>query len=591
MDVIEDPGVRHVHSVRIKEDAVKLIRRRHAEYGAVSTLCHWILDTMEGGERYKRARYDSPWADGPIGNLIRHRREWPISRQGDPVDDPDLVAFGGLVNPNDPAARVLDMYNRAATANYEVRLARTPTPTKLRQVIDKHLSQIFKQSCRRRILGLAEDTTAVPGTAVVAPLADWWADVDGRQTSMDEWMRETVGPILVALGMIDVYCDHPTIGDDTAIIASEADVVAADLKKCHAQYILPQNILWYRLDYTHKYYVECLVLEQHAAFDERQQEYYVEKVRHWTREGWTLYEMDGEIAGEGVNNFRRVPIVRCFDRRHMRVEHAGDPRFFGVVEKSREYYNEESELIYAMDLQCFALLQSPPLTTDDAGEEIPTGPGMTLFKQSDEKGNVIGYEFLTPPTSPFMFMMDRLRWLEDQMDADAGLVRPATAVGDGKSPQPASGISKAFDQEEGSNILAGISMTFQAAEYSIAELATTVLNDDPPTVDDLNAIEIIYPTQFNLLTYQQVATMVESYVFARDNFGFIVPLEEYIIRWMGEYVVRSVDPERRQTINDAIAAYLSERSKRIEAGTAAAVAPVIPPGANGQAVVPADTGA
>jgi hypothetical protein len=571
----------HSYTIYDQSRARDFVGQRHEEHEYIKSLCDWILDTWEGGERYKRAYYLTP--TGYTTNLIRHKREWPL----DPATadasaswvamDPDLLLETVVLDVSaDPSRKMIQSYNKAANLSYETRLRRTPTPTKLRQIIARHLAQINKQSVRRHIKGTGKDETPDAATATMKVLDAWWNDVDGRQTSIDEWMRETVGPLLVALGMLDVMVDHPVVRDDYPVILDPDDTAAIDdaEKGCHASFILPQNILWHKLDYTKRYYIEVNVLEYHTIEDptsrltER-----IARVRHWTREGWTLYETDGRIVDQGTHPYRRVPIVRLFDQRHVRVEHVGDPRFFGIVEKSREYYNEESELIYAMTLQCFAILQAPPANSNDAGDAIPTGPGMVYFMEPFNDV-LYGYQYISPSTSPLEFMVERLHRLADQMDAEGGLSSPLTATSD-HGTRAASGISKSFDQEEASNILAGISMSLQASEYAVAELAATVLNDRPPTRDELQAVQVIYPTQFNLLTYQQMAVMIESYVYARDNAGKIADPEEYIINWLTDYMIRGIDQESRDVMTDQIKAYVEDS---IERKRQAASAPPVPPG-------------
>jgi hypothetical protein len=360
MSTVTDTTNLHPASIRDKQEASRFLKRRHAEYRHIYNLCNWILDTWEGGDRYKRAQYDVDAAigSGVIGNLIRHRREWPIDdpalTYGTTPDDYFALLFAQADVTADPNRRMIQSYNRAADTNYEIRVTRTPTPTKLKQVINKHVAEIHKQAIRRHVKGTGNDDTPTPQSGVMAVVSDWWVDVDGRQTSMDEWMRETVGPLLCALGMLDILCDHPVVDDDYPTLPGPGDAPADDVSnRCHAQYILPQDVLWYRLDYTRRYYIEVLIREWSEAYTVDGTGYWAETFRHWTREGWTLYETDGEIISEGTYPYRRVPIVRCFDGHHPRIEHAGDPRFFGIVEKSREYYNEESELIYAMDAAMF----------------------------------------------------------------------------------------------------------------------------------------------------------------------------------------------------------------------------------------------
>ncbi len=87
----------------------------------------------------------------------------------------------------------------------------------------------------------------------------WWRDVDGRGTPIDDWMRETVAPLLLVLGCLDVCLDHPKAPPGEKI-ATRADELRLGLDRCVASYILPQNMVWWRLDSAGRY-LECLVRE------------------------------------------------------------------------------------------------------------------------------------------------------------------------------------------------------------------------------------------------------------------------------------------------------------------------------------------
>jgi hypothetical protein len=585
------PDNEHIYTIRDRGKAARFVKRRHADFAAIEMVCSWILDTLEGGEQYKRATYRAAWQYGTVQNMIRHRREWPIADDGTP--DAYAAEFWGTGAALNPAARQLAEYNRAAEQNFQIRLQRTPTPTKLRQIIDKHLSHIYKNPPRRETKGASR----------MAVVEAWWEDVDGRGTDINKWMRESVAPLLIALGMLDIYCDHPAYqpgdlipdptgdaadvaADPAPLIVSEADVIANNLHRCHAQFILPQNVLWYRLDYTGRHYIEVLIREYAVKPGAKgEPDKLVAVFRYWTKYGWTLYDGDGRVLGEGVHSFGRVPIERVFDRRHPRLEHAGDARFFGVVEKSREYFNEESELIYAMDLQCFAFLEAPPIEFNEAGDAIPIGPGMVLYRvpPPGQQGPSEGYGYVAPPTAPLEFLMQRLESLDAAMDAEAGLSRPASARAVGGKTYPASGIAKAFDQEEGNQIMAGVAMSLQECEEVAAGLAAGVVLDQVPTDAELAALKIVYTTEFNLLRYDEMSIMSEAYIAFRDQAGKVPPVEKRVLRWMADYMIRGIDDTERQAIGKAIDDYVD---RVYNAPSVDAVAAPVPVASNGKPAVP-----
>ena len=72
-------------------------------------------------------------------------------------------------------------------------------------------------------------------------------------------MRETVAPLLLVLGCLDICLDHPKAPPGEKI-KTRADELRLGLDKCVASYILPQNMVWWRCDNAGRY-VECLVRE------------------------------------------------------------------------------------------------------------------------------------------------------------------------------------------------------------------------------------------------------------------------------------------------------------------------------------------
>ena len=85
----------------------------------------------------------------------------------------------------------------AATAmddDYELRRARTPVPEFVAEAVEIHLAKVYDQEVVRD--GPAD-------------LIAWWKDVDGCGTPIDDYMRETIAPLLLVLGCIDVCLDHP----------------------------------------------------------------------------------------------------------------------------------------------------------------------------------------------------------------------------------------------------------------------------------------------------------------------------------------------------------------------------------------------
>ncbi len=448
-----------------------LIRRRHPEWAEHHLRWRWLLDSLEGGERYRQAVYGYDPRGMPVRNLIRHKREYPDPREFVPP------AGGGF--PGTDAA------GQSTDDDFELRRARTPVPTFVPEVIDTHLSRIYSREVRR-----------------VGPdrLRAWWSDVDGVGTSIDQWMAETVAPLLLALGQLDLVFDHP-VAPEGADVSTLADVQSLGLDRCVASVILPENMLWWRLDPTGQRYDECLILEP------TENEVGVEpRYRHWTAEGSTLYDADGTVLESMPHGYGRVPIVRVFDRRKPRCRNIGQSRYEGIAERQREYYNRDSELILSDTTQAHPLLQGPEDFIDADGS-IPIGPNWLLPKKKNVSGTSTSYEGFDVVQFP-KDGADSIRKnkadLREDVDRDAALVKPTG------STVSQSGVSKMLDHADGNNRLAKIAKILARAEERIAELALLVLGHGPDPHHD-EPIEIDYPTEFDLFTAADLAAAASSF--------------------------------------------------------------------------------
>ncbi len=462
-------------------ESLDLIRRRHPEWREHQLRWRWLLDSLEGGERYRQAVYGHDPRGLPVRNLVRHKREYPDPRElGGPLDDPMLCGPGRSALGLDPTATATD-------DDYELRRARTPVPTFVAEAIDTHLSRLYAREVRRE----GPDR-----------LMAWWADVDGCGTSIDQWMAEAVAPLLLALGQLDLCFDHPSAPDDEAI-ETRADAERLGLDRCLASYILPENMLWWRLDPAGHRYEECLVRELHEADDRPEVRY-----RHWTAAGSTLYDDDGEAIAATPHPFGRVPIARVFDRRKPRCKNIGQPRYEGVAERQREYYNRDSELILSDTTQAHPLLQGPEDFVQADGT-IPIGPSWLLPKKKNTQGGSAtyeGFEVVDFPKDGADSIRKNKADLRDDVDRDSALVRPT-----GRDGVAQSGVSKALDHSDGNNRLAKLAKVLGRAEELVAELALTVLDDEPPTPAELVGVRVAYPTEFDLFTAGDMARATANF--------------------------------------------------------------------------------
>jgi hypothetical protein len=459
-------------------ESLDLIQRRHPEWREHQLRWRWLLDSLEGGERYRQAVYGYDVRGLPIRNLIRHKREYPDPREvAGNFCDPLLAGPFPYTVGSDPAATATD-------DDYELRRARTPVPTFVAEAIDTHLSRIYAREVKR-----------------VGPdrLMKWWSDVDGCGTTIDQWMAETVAPLLLTLGQIDLVFDHLEAPEGEEV-RTRADVERLGLDRCLASYILPENMLWWRLDATGQRYDECLVREYHESAEGAKERY-----RVWTEAESTLYDVEGNVLAVTPHAFGRVPIVRVFDRRKPRCKNIGQPRYEGVAERQREYYNRDSELILSDTTQAHPLLQGPEDFVQADGT-IPIGPSWLLPKKKNTQGGATtyeGFDIVEFPKDGAESIRKNKADLRDDIDRDSALIRPT-----GREGLAQSGLSKAFDHADGNNRLAKIAKILGRAEELIASTALMVLDDGSTEAE---SILIHYPTEFDLFTAGDMASATSSF--------------------------------------------------------------------------------
>ncbi len=500
-------------------DGKTVVQRRHVDFLEHQIRWRWLLDSYEGGDRYRNAVYGPDRKGLPCRNLFRHRREYPDPQQFPVVyggfagglaavsGEGQSIGFGPY-----PGMLGADPASTAQDDDYELRRARTPVPEFVAEAVEIHLSKVYDQ----------EVTRAGP-----ADLAEWWKDVDGRGTPIDDWMRETVAPLLLVLGCIDICLDHP-MAPPGERIETRADELRLGLDKCVASYILPQNMVWWRCDNSGRY-VECLVREYQdpsARIDvdsngtvvdvddpgkigEAWRKNYV-RYRHWKSDESVLYNFSGdEVIDRVPHSFGRVPIVRLIDLKKHRTPTIGKSRYEAIAELQREYYNRDSELILSDTLQAHPLLSGPE-DYCKADNTLSIGPGYVLpKKKSPESGAYEGWEYTSPPKDPAASLRTNKQDLIDMKDRRACLIKPAgvaagSGAGHGGWTVAQSGISKQLDAAAGHKLLGSIAKSLARAERFIAEFALLVLRGRPVTSAEREAIRVIYPARFELFSASEL---------------------------------------------------------------------------------------
>jgi hypothetical protein len=524
--------------MRSPDSTNEIIRRRHPEWREHHLRWRWMLDSLEGGERYRQAVYGYDNRGLPVRNLIRHKREYPDPREG------QASYFGGAI-PSIGAGEqdyTCDPAYSASDDDYELRRARTPIPTFVAESVDTHLSRIYAREVKR--IGPAS-------------LMKWWADVDGCGTTIDQWMSETIAPLLLVLGQLDLFMDHPQ-AVETDLVETQADIHRLGLDRCVASYILPENMLWWKMDANNQNYLECLVLETQDTEEGIESCY-----RFWTANESTLFDQEGNVLSKTPNAFRTIPIQRIFDRRKPRCRNTGQSRYESIAERQREYYNRDSELILSDTTQAHPLLQGPEDFVQSDGT-IPIGPSWLLPKKKNTQGGATSYEGFDVVDFP-KAGADSIRKnkadIRDDVDRDSALVKST-----GRSGVAQSGLSKLIDQSDGNNRLAKIAKVLARAEHVAADLALEVLGDGRDQVWDTIPTQIVYPADFDLFTASDVANVTAEFQAIVQRAGNLPTTEGLMLSRLVRLCLPGLNDSQFATCDREIVAYLGSRTREDSPG-------------------------
>lgn len=514
-------------AAKSQKDLAELLDRRHPDHCEFANRWAWEQDTYEGGDRYRRATYGTDTRGMPLHNLIRYKRDYP-----DYSAQTTGSAYNEVMEGDDP-------HTNATTGDFEMRLARTPPPTFLEEAVGIHLAKIYKSTPDRE----------GPGG-----LEQWWDDVDGKGTSMDQWMQDTIAPLFLINAQIDLCFDHPA-APDGEIVNSRADEMRLGLTKCVASYILPQNMLWWRVDNRGRY-VECLVLEpQEDGCD-----YY----RHWTPADWTLYSREDEkieVVSTAPHPYGRPPIERVLFRKRSRCTHVGVNLYESICELSRAHYNLDSELVLSDSTQAHPTLQAP---SDLLGSTIQVGPSnvLPMLKTTDANGAAKwdGFEYLDPPKGAADSIRTNMERIENRIDRLACLTKPAGAAGTGASTVSQSGVSKVLDQSTGNDLLSRLASSLARLERSAACLALLVLGDGNVEAADEKAIRIAYPKTFELADSETLSKTIEAYQGFIAMAGQTPKTETAFVQRFVHVALPGRDDDEYEELDDEIAEYIEAKA-------------------------------
>ena len=556
---------------REKCDGELVVERKHQDWLEHNIFWRQMQDSLEAGARYRDAVYGADRRGLAVRNLFRHKREYP-----DPQRYPNVFeGYGGGVAVGESSAGSVSFgpwpgmlgADPGATAqddDYELRRSRTPVPEFVGECVGIHLSKIYEQEVSR---------DGPPD------LLAWWKDVDGCGTPIDDYMRETVAPLLLVNGVIDLCLDHPPAPEGETV-TTRADELRLGLDKVVTSYILPQNMIWWRKDAAGRY-LECLVREyvdpsDRIDINKKGEQFdpddpsvaggdwrknYV-TWRHWTAQKWTLYSYAGdEVLDSRPHQFGRVPIVRLIDLKKHRTPNVGKSRYEFIAALQRDYYNRDSEMILSDTLQAHPFLSGPE-DFCKADNTLSVGPGYLLPKKKNpENGSYEGFDYVSPPKDPAESLRKNLDRIIDLKDRNACLTKPAGAAGTTASSVSQSGVSKEMDAETGGKLLSSIAKSLARAEKFLAEYALLALRHRPVTPEERQTISVKYPVKFALRSAAELIDGTSKLQRVISNCGEAPNTERELIQETIRQLLRGLDDAEYKALDSEVELLVKTKAK------------------------------
>lgn len=529
----------------------KIVEDRHPEWALHRIRWRFLLDSYEGGEAYRTAIYGYDAQRLPVRNLFRHKREYP---------EPGSPGAFGYSDTGNPAYTVGgDPVYASTDDDYSLRLARTPVPSFVSEVVQTHLSGIYAEEVKRES----------PSRAIT----EWWADVDGLGTTIDDWAADVLAPLLMVFGCLDIIADHPP-APDGAIIETMADQRVHRLDRCVISVILPENMVNWTMSPDGRRYAECVVCELQGDGQKW--------LRYWNDTEWVLYDQDNAVVKSGTHPFGRPPIVRVFDRRRPRCENVGLPRYEGIAEEQREYYNRDSELLLSDTTQAHPLLQGPEDFVQASGS-LSIGPNWLLPKKKNTQGGTAtyeGFDVIDFPKGGADSIRQNLTMIRDRVDRAALLTKPAGAAGADGNTVSQSGVSKRLDSSAGNNLLSKIAARLQAAERKVLEIVALVLGNGTVDQAAIDQTTLNYPKSFDLMSTDEYTKAYVEYQSLLANAGPCPETEGTLMARLVRMMLPGLDDDEYAEIDAELEGYLeskaADHAAMHEAGMAAAMAGGLP---------------
>jgi hypothetical protein len=384
-------------------------------------------------------------------------------------------------------------FYKEGEAEFKDRQARAYRQNLSRRVVKTYTSHLFKVPAVRDRSGAPEAVKA------------WWTDADKEGRSIEDLMR-LVSDWSGAVSPVFVVVDRPGRPQGLqGVPLSVADEQTLGLRP-YAYVVMPTQVLDFGLDEDGAF--TWIAIEERGRDDAdplTATGAAVTRIRLWTREDWSLYQVDPEAEGglrlvtpPTPHGLGRVPVVQ--------VSHEDGPdRYRGVAlleeiaYKDRAIANNESRLDAIICDQTFSQLAIPhkgllaSAGRDEDGKRramIEMGTRRVFLFNDDAQHPPM---YLSPDADQARLVLDliaqqRREVFEDAvLDSEGGRQRQGAETATGR----------AYDFEKLNAALVGKARNLERAERQLIELVCLWTGTPIPEREALDSL-VVYPDKFDV---------------------------------------------------------------------------------------------
>jgi hypothetical protein len=406
--------------------------------------------------------------------LVAHPREW-LDHSVKQTDSDGVERWVPNSSPTIPSPKLRARRKLASYENFAATLIETMKSALTRE-----------QPVRRVGDGASEAET---------PLEQWWQNVDGAGTHIDDFMS-TCEDIALTFGHMFAYMDRPENTDAET---------AADQPMPFLRVYTPLDAWDWMVDDLGQ-----LVAIKFAEIAPRK-----DFVAAWRPElqcrvldlqGWRLYNQKGALVGQGEHQMGVLPVVPLFSNRrplapYIGASVLGDPKLF------IDLYNLKSEVRELLRNQTFSILNIP-LGTGDQAMSVQDAQAMmgstggtnnVLFSGTaaafiqPEPTNIESYHNEMARVLRSIFRLASLTWEADSKDAEA--------EGSLKLKREDMNIRLAKYADEMEKADYGLAKLFYRAHYGADAGATKFENED---------VQVKYPDNFDMTPFDEVLEQADA---------------------------------------------------------------------------------